>query len=414
MNPLLTRLLIFMLIGWDSLSCVALAESPFNSETFSLSGFGTLGGAYNIDGQAGFIRDLSQPEGARGNGFDWNIDSRLGLQATWKPREDFESTVQVVSKYRSDGSYRPQVTWAFLKYAINPNLLARAGRLGADIYLQADSRDVGYAYLWIRPPVDYFGQLFASYFDGADFTIARELGQGVLKGKLYAGQAVETIPADGGGQYALDGTTVAGGHIEYQHVNWLFRVSYASIHLKNESSVGPLLAVLRSTGVPQAIALAQEMSLAGKHADFFGMGVAYDEGPLQSQLAINHLSSDSLTFPDNTAGYFSVGYRIGSWIPYFIYSRTQSDDNKQFTTGLPSIPPFDTINAGVAQAISAGQTNQETFSLGVRYDFTRNADIKLQLDRIDSRINPSLLWKEPDPDWDGQETIISATLDFIF
>ncbi len=412
MNLLSTGLLIFILAGlW--LPRIVLAEFPLDSETLSIRGFGTLGGAYNVDGQAGFIRDISQPEGARGNGVDWEIDSRLGLQATWKPREDFESTVQAISKYTSDGNYRPQVTWAFLKYAISPNLLVRTGRLGADLYLQTDSRDVGYAYLWVRPPVDYFGQFFASNFDGADLTVTQGFGDGVFRGKLYMGQAFESIPADEGGQYSLDGTTLVGGHIEYQNLNWLFRIGYADIRLENESATESLLNALRSTGVPQAVALAQAMSLAGKYTSFFGVGVAYDEGPLQAQLAINHLSSDALTSPSSTAGYFSVGYRIGLWTPYLIYSRTKSENNQR-STGLPDIPLFEAINTGTAQALSLGRADQETFSLGVRYDFSRNMDFKLQLDHINSRINPSLLWSNPDPDWDGQTTIISATLDFIF
>lgn len=403
---------VVVLLGlW--LSRFALAELPLGSETLSLSGFGTLGGTYNLDGEAGFIRDISQPDGARGNGIDWAIDSRLGFQATWRLREDFESTLQLASKYRYDGSYYPQVTWAFLKYEINPNVQIRAGRLGADIYLQADSRDIGYTYLWVRPPVDYFGQLFVSYLDGVDLTATRGLGEGILRGKLYAGHARETIPAAGGDQYSLDGTIVAGGHIEYQNLNWLLRASYGAIQLENESSVEPLLNALQSTGVPQAVTLAQEMSLAGKYSRFFGAGIAYDDGPLQSQWVIRYLLSDSLAFPSSAAGYWSVGYRIGQWTPYLVYSRIKSEHNQR-STGLPDIPPFDAINVGVARALSLGRVDQETFSLGVRYDFAQNAAFKLQLDRIDSRINPSLLWRDPDPNWDGQATIISATLDFVF
>ncbi|HCB15258.1 MAG TPA: hypothetical protein DEP36_17065 [Gammaproteobacteria bacterium] len=412
MNRFSRQFLVFVLIGFWC-SPIVLAELPLGSKTFSLSGFGTLGGPYNFDDEAGFIRDISQPKGARGNGVDWAIDSRLGLQGTWKPREDFSSTLQLVSKYRYDGSYRPEVTWAFLKYAINPNVQVRAGRLGTDIYLQADSRDVGYAYLWVRPPVDYFGQLFNSYIDGLDLTATRGFGDGVLRGKLYAGQLHETLPGAKGSEYSLNGSTAVGGHLEYQHLHWLFRVGYAAVRLENEGSIEPLLNALRSTGVPQAVTLAQEMSSAGKHFDIFSAGVAYDNGPLQSQLMMSHLSSELAMSSNNTAGYLSIGYRIGPWTPYLVYSRIKSKD-PQYTTGLPNSLPFEAINAGVAQAFSFNQVNQETFSLGVRYDFAQNADFKLQLDWIDSRDNPSILWVDPEPDWDGQAAVLSATFDFVF
>ena len=208
MKPLF--FVVMLLSLW--LSRVALAELSFGGETLFLSGFGTLGGPYNLDGQAGFIRDKTQPEGARGDGVDWAIDSRLGLQATWRPSEDFESTLQLVSKYRNDGGYRPQVTWAFLKYAFDPDAQVRVGRLGYDIYLLAESRDVGYSYLWVRPPVDSFGQVYNSYFDGLDLTLANSLGDGVLRGKLFLGQMTGTIPTSFPDlEYDLDGSILWGG-----------------------------------------------------------------------------------------------------------------------------------------------------------------------------------------------------------
>ena len=89
-------------------------------------------------------------------------------------------------------------------------------------------------------------------------------------------------------------------------------------------------------------------------------------------------------------------------------------DEKLIGGKLPNSLPFEAINAGVAQAFSFNQVNQETFSLGVRYDFAQNADFKLQLDWIDSRDNPSILWIDPEPDWDGQAAVLSATFDFVF
>lgn len=408
-------LFIAMLLGlWLSRS--ALAELSLNGETFSLSGFGTLGGPYNLDGQAGFIRDKTQPEGARGDGIDWAIDSRLGLQATWRPRDDFEGTLQLVSKYHDDGSYRPQATWAFLKYAFAPDSQVRVGRLGYDIYLFAESRDVGYSYLWVRPPVDCFGQIYNSYFDGLDLTLADGWGEGVLRGKLFLGQLTGTIPTSfRDSEYDLSGSILWGGYIDYQTPHWLFRAGLGKSRLENELPPYAMLQdALRSTQVPQAVALAQDLGFAGKQLKFLAAGIAYDNGPLQSQLALSHAVSDTLSYPGNTAGYWSIGYRTGQWTPYFVYSRIKSTRDDQRETGLPDTPPFEVINTGVAQALSANQANQYTLSLGIRYDFARNVDFKLQVDWIRSRGNPTLLWTDPDPDWDGRATIVSATLDFVF
>lgn len=412
MHGLSTRFLILLLIGlW--FSSVALAEISLGDQTFSLRGFGTLGGPYNFDGQAGFIRNNSQPDGARGDGVGWDIDSRLGLQLDWKPREDFSGALQLVSRYRYDGSFTPDVTLAFLKYAFDPDLEMRVGRIGIDFNFQADSRDAGYTYLWVRPPVEYFGQSFMSHGDGFDLTATHGLGEGILQGKLYAAQASETVPTAAGNEYELDGSALVGGYLQYQRLNWQFRIGYRVFQLENETPADPLLTLVQDTGVPDAIAFAQKARIAGKRFNLFDIGVAYDQGPLQSQLFIKRFSSESITFPDYISGFWSVGYRIGSWTPYLVYSRIKSEQDS-YATGLPDIPPFDALNARVIQALSPYQFDQQTFSLGVRHDFARNADFKLQLDFIRNDRLPSALWTDSDPDWDGRATVLSATLDFVF
>ncbi len=410
------RLFIIMGLGFWLSSPVALADSPLNSETFSLSGFGTLGGAYNLDGEANFIRDGIQPDGADGRGFTGSVDSRLGLQANWKPHEDFEGVIQLVSKYRYDGSYRPQVTWAFLKYAFTPDFQIRAGRLGYDIYPFAESRDVGYSYVWVRPPVDFFGYIYFSHLDGADLTLTHQLGNGLLKGKLFASQfndaipVVTTIPD----VYTLKGDAW-GGYLDYQTPNWLFRACLVIIKPETEqTAVAMLQNALRSTQVPQAVSLAGNMGFADKTFNFFTTGAVYDDGPFQGQLMLSRILTDTLSYPNNTAGYASLAYRIGEWTPYLVYSRIKSGRNDHVDTGLPDTPPFDVLNAQVGLALSNNQADQSTVSLGARYDFAPNAAFKLQVDRIHSRGYPTLLWGNTDPDWDGRATIFSATLDFVF
>ena len=70
--------------------------------------------------------------------------------------------------------------------------------------------------------------------------------------------------------------------------------------------------------------------------------------------------------------------------------------------------------AAVDEAITFNQFDQDTISLGARYDFAKNAALKMQVDWAHSRDNPSMFWVEPDPDWDGRATLFSVTLDFVF
>jgi hypothetical protein len=78
---------------------------------------------------------------------------------------------------------------------------------------------------------------------------------------------------------------------------------------------------------------------------------------------------------------------------------------------VPAGDPY----AGAANLFFASTRLQQTsLSLGVRYDFTPNVDIKLQVSSINSKYRSTLFWGNPEPGWDGDTVVFSAFLDFIF
>ncbi|MGA2081174.1 MAG: hypothetical protein ABSH53_11260 [Holophaga sp.] len=77
---------------------------------FKLSGYGTLGLAWNSTGQAAFLRDLSQPDGATRHP-DGRVDSRLGVQGDATLTDTLRVTAQVISRYRFDRTFTPQLPY---------------------------------------------------------------------------------------------------------------------------------------------------------------------------------------------------------------------------------------------------------------------------------------------------------------
>ena len=84
--------------------------------------------------------------------------------------------VLLISEQRLDNTYRPRVEWANLKYQVTPELALRVGRIALPMFLTADYRKVGYAYPWVRPPVEGYGSLPISSSDGVDATTAPARG----------------------------------------------------------------------------------------------------------------------------------------------------------------------------------------------------------------------------------------------
>lgn len=375
-------------------------------EGLTLRGFGTLGMARTTDDQVEFVRDLSQPGGV-GTRWSPKIDSVVGLQANFALRDGLEAVAQVVSRYRPDGSYRPELTWAFLHFDPNPNLSLRAGRLGTEFYMLADSRLVGYSYLTVRPPVDYFGGLTFSYIDGADVSATLPLGPGLLRGKLYSGVSREEVRIVSD-RLDLDGSRLTGGHLDYLQGSWLWRLGYVQVRFRNElpSPVSDLRQLIAPLG---GAAIADDLSLAGKLARFYSAGVSYDSGPLQAQLMLSRTRHESAAYQDSRAGYVVAGYRLGEFTPYLGRSWVHSSENTFSSATLPG-PLLDQVNNLVLGTVS----NQYTNFLGVRWDFRSNMALKAQLDSIHGTPSSTYPFRQEKGAYDGRMTVFSVALDFIF
>lgn len=373
----------------------------------TLRGFGTIGIARSDNDQAQFVRDLSQPEGLT---TDWSgkIDSMIGLQAGYRFDGELEGVVQAISRYRYDGSYRPEISWAFLRYDPDPALNLRVGRLGTEFYMQADSRLVGYSNLTVRPPPDYFGPLVFSYFDGLDIDATAPVGNGLLRGKLFAGISPETTPFVADITWDLSGSWLVGGYLDYLAGPWQVRIGHAQVRFDNE------LPLDRLPGFGGITSRVPDLSVAGKWTRFDSLGVVYDRGPLQLQLMLGWTEHDSKSFEDTRAGYAIAAYRIRNVTPYIGYSRTRSTPVE-----LPaSLPPLD---AAQAQALAAGtHSDQHTWFLGGRWDIRQDLALKAQVDWIEGSpksvfpFRDSVPFGADAPVWSGRMTVFSLVLDFVF
>ena len=407
------------------LVCLALVThfcTFANDDTSSVkvSGFGTLGFVYNPSGQFDYLRDLQQENGAGATRkFDFGVDSLFGLQLSAKPTENLDTTIQIVGRRAQEG-FRPQLTWAFASYTPSENWTFRGGRLGVDMYLQTDSRNVAFSYPWVRPPVDFFGSIIFSSMDGADFVYRHPLGSSQFKLKFSSGLTNEQVPTNQAGlHFDLSNSRLVGIYTELQSPHWLTRLSYATFEFNKEfPQFGELSAQLQS---PQLTAISpfigqigRDFTFKDKKVHYVSAGVAYDDGPLQAQAMLSRINSGTLGFASNTAAYLTLTYRIRSWTPYATISFTRPHDFKEPQTGLPQglSPQLDYINNLVSYTAHSTLSKQNTLTLGVRYSINDTSDIKLQWDHINNTY--PLLLRKVDPRWNGSGNIFSCAINFIF
>jgi hypothetical protein len=383
------------------------SQAPAMVSSLSLNGFGTVGFARSSSDQAEFVRDLSQPHGITN---DWSarIDSVLGVQANWQATQELELVGQVVSRYHYDGSHDPELMWAFAKWEPDARASLRAGRIGADFMVAADSRLVGYSYLPVRPSVDFFGPLFFSHFDGLDASLTLPLGDGLARGKLFAGATQEKAIGEPG-VWDTSGSPVGGVVLDYLAGAWQFRASVAGIRFSNEINFAPLPDTLRALGATSA---ADALTTRDTTSHFYSLGVVYDEGPLRVQAMLNKIRHETGVFQNSHAGYLLAGYRINSVTPYAGVSWWKSA-YKPYTTGLPN-PAFAAVNDPFDHIMLDSGVDQTTYTLGARWDALENIALKLQWDAIRGSSVSRFPYARTQPGWNGHTDVLSLTLDFVF
>lgn len=365
---------------------------------FAVHGFGTLGATRTTSNEADFVRDLSQPTGARKH---WNgrVDSILGVQANWRLMSEIEAVVQAVSHYRYDRTFTPEISWAYVKYDPTPQLSLRAGRLGTEFFMLSDSRQVGYSYLPVRPPGDFFWHLPFYSIDGGDVALTLPVGEDVVRGKLYYGISDGSAPlADK--QWKLDGSAMTGGYLDYQAGPWLFRLSYANIRFQRDLPIDAVLsAYLPPAGADEA---RQYLSTANTRSHYYSFGAIYDSGPWQFQLMFNKIRQGSQVFQSSDAGYLLLGYRVGQLTPYAGYSWVHSDTRDR------------QLNPVVASIMADAHADQNTNILGVRWDIARNLALKAQWDGVRGEAASVFPYRHEQADWRGKMDVFSITMDFVF
>lgn len=368
----LAAFLIFVLV----IRVVEASETE--SPMFKFGGFGSVGVSHSSQSLGDYVLDGTIPKGAgRSNSWAAGNDTRLGIQASARVSPKTEAVLQLISEYQADNTYSPKIEWANLKYAIDTDAYIRAGRIALPTFLDSDNRKVGYSYPWIHPPTDLYRQLSITNSDGVDAMVRFDIGGAENSIKAIYGQNKIERPTSISTSKNLWGIFDT---LEYGPVT--LRAGYQE---RQSSSYS------RLTGITGVWTPNSDLSL----------GASYDPG-------VWFIMSEWMQRKSNSkinAMYVSAGRRLGAFTPYLTYSKSST------ASFLPGFP------APTAAAIQIAKRSQNTASLGVRWDFIRNADLKFQYDqvRLGNNSNGFLANVPANVILYGTKFhVLSAVIDFVF
>jgi hypothetical protein len=410
--------IVFVLIAMMIVSYPAYAtDSATDSghSMFSFSAFGTLGVVHSSEDSADYTANPLAPNGA-GFTHDWSpdIDSRLGAQVIAHFTPQLSAMLQVISEQNYDKTYKPHVEWANIAYQPMPEFSVRVGRIVLPTFLLSDSRKVGYANPWLRPPVEFYALSPIFNSDGADMNYKMHVGEVV--NTLVGTYGNANFRAPGGDDFEVRRLWVIADTVEYGSLTLhiAYQASSFSYH-----TLDTLFDAFRQFG-PQGIALADKYDLDNKPSQVFDVGAMYDPGTwfVTGEWGRRNLHS---AIGESTAWYLSGGYRLAKFTPYLTYADVKSN-SKTFDPGLDvsELPPFlqgpaAGLNAGL-NAILATAAVQNTISIGSRWDLMKNIDLKLQYDHIDlgKGSASSLINVQPDFRLGGTLNLLSIAIDFVW
>ncbi len=393
----------------------AAAEGDAAAPAWKLSGFGTLGAVHSSERNADYSSSALKADGAgRSHAWSADVDSKLGAQVDWRIDARWSAVLQVVTEQRLDYSYRPQVEWANVKYQATPELSLRVGRIALPMFVAADYRKVGYAYPWVRTPVEIYGAVPISNSDGADLTW-RWNGE-TVRGttQAYVGRTEMSLYQGA----RLRGSGIAGLSQTVEIGDLSLAASIGTTRL-TVSLYPELFAGLRAFGEPGR-ALADSIITERKRATAASVGLNYDPGNWFVLAEVGHYQVDSFLGTTNSV-YASGGYRYGGLTPYAGFARIAGKKpSGPHALDLAGLPPG---YAAMGAALNAGVdtllrtiASQTTFSAGVRWDAAPNVAFKLQYDRVTPRGGSRGTMMNLGPAFRSGQTahVGSATVDFVF
>jgi hypothetical protein len=290
----------------------------------------------------------------------------LGGQADLRIADGLTGVVQVISRDDEDGNFKPHVEWANIKYAFTSDLAVRVGRTLLPTYERSDSQNVGYALPWVRIPNEIRFSNSATHSDGASVLYRVKTGAVIQDLQVQFGRTSEEFS---GAVFHGKDLIVLSDTVQYGNT---------SVHLAYQTMM-----------YTYSVLPAARFRLASA-------GFTYDPGTWFVTGDSNYAHYDF--FGDFFAWYLSSGVRLGRFTPYAVYSKVHAPT---------SAPPSGLTSLG----------NERTVTAGVRWDFAKNLDFKLQLQRvsIDTLDNPASFARlQPGVRVGDKADVLSLALDFVF
>ena len=371
-------------IIFAALFAVEAQALEIDSSKFMVNGFGTLG-LTKGDNDRVSTRNTAAQDGV----FDeWSaaIDSRIGIQADYFPTDKLTLSVQVVAADREENSLNKSVHSAYIGYKLTPSLEIKVGRIATQFLMLSEYKHVGYAQLWAHPSLEFYGQSTSDYGDGLALIYDVPVLGGHLRTQAWVNSAempyfTEKIrAAKVEPSYGLLGT--------WEGERWTYSFAYASLDFDEDDEGYQQIKDVISAVVPlwpESEALIDQVTLGDTTGNYYGFAVGYNDGDwiLRTELSLAKTEAFS---NDIKSAYVLAGRKFNSITPYVIAAAIRNDRSTiPAYNANPYLPSninsaVSSLQEGLQQYADLFHYDQQTLSLGARWDIKPKIALKAQWD----------------------------------
>ena len=391
-----------------------------SAQAIQLDGFFTVGAAIHDDdtnknnplangsenryigslGDRGITEDLT-----------FETDTRFGLQISSEVSEKMQVVAQLLGR-GTISNFDAIIEWAYADYEFTDWLSLRAGKIKQPVYLVNDYVEVGFAYPWIRPPVEvYYLNNPLNTVNGAELLLAFPVGPGTLSFQPYIGSNRDDIPNTGGVGF-FEAENIVGIDVKYSGRGYTVHASNFQCDVKTFGQISAPTAFGGPTSDPFDPANTVDINLNGTgKCEVTSAGLTFDIANVvvyaewQDRTTTENLSRP---FGDQEAWYATLGYRIGKWLPHLTYATIDGKASTYNVDGFAvgctqqngGCDNFVTNNLGNPNNTLAegGFTNfpisiQSSITAGLRYEVNDSAALKFEYAVVDVENDPQELAK---------------------
>lgn len=362
---------------------MATTLATSSASALQFDGFLTSGASWHDDvNKNRYIGSL----GDRGiqNDASFETDSRFGLQISSDIAKDMSVVSQLLGTGVS-GNFNAIVEWAYIDYKPTKWLSIHTGKIKQPVYLVNDYVEVGYAYPWIRPPAEvYYLNNPLNTVNGIEFLMQFPVGPGTLSFQPYVGSNREIVP-NTGGQAFFEAEKIRGIDVKYSGRGFAAHASSFACDVKLSGGFSPDNTSFNVdlTGEGKC-----EVNAVGFNLDMANI-VIYAEA--QKRLTDKTLSRP---FGDQEAGYVTLGYRFGKWLPHVTYASITGEASSAVdANGLTAVTTCTDLSVCTPadNVMNFPVAIQTSITAGLRYELNDSAALKIEHSIVDVEQDPAVL-----------------------